>query len=322
MGSPSHQPTTPAPAVPQDAAWTTRRLLSWMSEFLAGKGVDAPRVCAEMLLAYVLGCERTRLYMEADRPAGADELDRLRGLVRRAGAHEPVQYLVGETWFYARPYFTDRSTLVPRPCTERVTELAVEWARGTGAESLRLLDLCTGSGCIAISVIAALVTPRRNNFEPPARVMSATALATDLVPQALALASRNAARHGVEDRIEFRVSDLFESIGPERRGSFDLVTANPPYISDEEFAQCAPNVREHEPATALRGGADGLRVIEPLLRGAGDWLRPGGRLLMEIAASQGEAIRRLLRDQGDLTLVRIEADGDGHDRVLVADRTA
>ena len=135
-----------------EGPWTTRRLLQWITGFLGEKSVDAPRVCAEMLLSHVFACERTRLYMEVDRPATATELARLRELVKRAGTHEPVQYLVGETWFHARPFFVERSTLIPRPATETLVELAVAWARERGGP-LRALDLCTGSACVAASVV-------------------------------------------------------------------------------------------------------------------------------------------------------------------------
>jgi release factor glutamine methyltransferase len=304
-----------------DGPWTTRRLLQWITGFLGEKSVDSPRVCAELLLSHVFGCERTRLYMEVDRPASAVELARLRELVKRAGTHEPVQYLVGETWFHARPFLVERSTLIPRPATETLVEHAVAWARATGAP-VRVLDLCTGSGCVAISVLAALVTARRGTGEPPVAPVEATAVATDLVPAAIDLAMRNATRHGVQARIEFRAGDLYEPLRPEEIGSFDLVLANPPYISDAEFAQCQPNVRDHEPATALRGGPDGLSVVQPLVRGAGRWLKPGGRLMVEIAASQGGAARRLAESCGDLAFRAIEQDHEGLDRVLVADRAA
>ena len=311
--------------MPVDAAartegpWTTRRLLQWITGFLSEKSIDSPRVCAELLLAHVLGCERTRLYMEVDRPASATELARLRELVKRAGQHEPVQYLVGETWFHARPFLVDRSTLIPRPATETLVERAVAWARQRPGP-VRVLDLCTGSGCVAVSVIAALVTPRRGTAEPPVPPIEATAVATDLVPAAVDLAARNAARHGVQARIEFRTGDLFEALRADEADAFDLVLANPPYISDAEFAQCEPNVRDHEPATALRGGPDGLRVVTPLVRGAARWMRPDGRLLVEIAASQGAAARQLACSCGDLRFVAVEHDHEGLDRVLVADR--
>jgi release factor glutamine methyltransferase len=171
-------------------------------------------------------------------------------------------------------------------------------------------------------VVSALVTPKRNNYEPPVAVLDVTAMATDLVPAALVLAARNAARHGVDARIEFRASDLFESIDAAQQGAFDLITANPPYISDAEWAQCAPNVREFEPTTALRGGAEGLNVIEPLLQNVAKWLRPGGRLLLEIAASQANSAQRLTRANTQLVFHGVENDGDNLPRVLVADRVA
>ena len=308
-----------ADATRTEGPWTTRRLLQWITAFLTEKSVDAPRICAELLLSSVFGCERTRLYMEVDRPATPTELARLRELVKRAGQHEPVQYLVGETWFHARPFFVERSTLIPRPATETLVELAVAWARTRGG-AVRVLDLCTGSGCVAVSVVAALVTPRRGTGEPPVPPVEATAVATDLVPAAIDLAARNAERHGLAARIEFRAGDLYEPLRADEAASFDLVLANPPYISDAEFAQCEPNVRDHEPATALRGGPDGLRVVTPLVQRAARWLKPGGRLLVEIAASQGAAARAIAEACGDLAFRSIERDHEGLDRVLVADR--
>jgi release factor glutamine methyltransferase len=302
-----------------EGPWTTRRLLPWITSFLTERSVDSPRVCAELLLGHVLGCERTRLYMEVDRPASPKELAQLRELVKRAGQQEPVQYLVGETWFHARPFFVDRSTLIPRPATETLVEHAVAWARAGGA-TVRALDLCTGSGCVAVSVVAALVTPRRGTMEPPVAPLDARVVATDLVPAAVDLAIRNAERHGVRDRIDLRVGDLFEPLLDDEAGTFELLLANPPYISDAELAACAPNVRDHEPPTALRGGPDGLRVVEPLVRGAARWLRPGGRLLVEIAASQGASARRLAESCDALRFVSVERDHEGLNRVLVADR--
>lgn len=302
-----------------EGPWTTRRLLQWTTGFLGERRVDSARLCAELLIAHVLECERTRLYMEADRPASPTELARLRELVKRAGAQEPVQYLVGETWFHARSFLVDRSTLIPRPATETLVGLAVDWARRRGAP-LHMLDLCTGSGCIAVSVASALTTPRKGWAEAPAPPLEVSVVASDLVPAAVDLARRNAERHGQSGRIEVRVGDLFAVMQPAERGMFNLITANPPYVSDAEWVQCAPNVRDHEPVTALRGGPDGLRLIEPLLRQSPEWLKPGGRLLVEIAASQGAAARRLASSVKGLRVEDVVRDHEGHDRVLVVDR--
>jgi release factor glutamine methyltransferase len=157
-------------------------------------------------------------------------------------------------------------------------------------------------------------------MEPPVTPVDARVVATDLVAAAVDLATRNAERHGMRERLDFRVGDLFEPLREDEAGSFDLLLGNPPYISDAEFAACAPNVRDHEPPTALRGGPDGLRVVEPLVRGADRWLRPGGRLLVEIAASQGASARRLVESCDALRFVSVERDHEGLDRVLVAER--
>jgi len=302
--------------------WTTRRLMQWITEFLTQRKIESPRICAELLLAHVCQCERTRLYMEVDRPASADELARLRALVRRTGLHEPVQYVVGESWFHARPFSVDRSTLIPRPATETLVELAVAWARARAHnyDPVHLLDLCTGSGCVVVSVIAALVTPRRGVAEPPTAPLQATAVASDLVAPAIALATRNATRHQMHTHIQFRVGDLYEVLHADEVGAFDLIVANPPYISDAEWDECPANVREYEPASALRGGGDGMRVVTPLVWQAAKWLKPGGRLFVEIAASHAAAARALVQSCADLAFCSVHKDHEALDRVLVADR--
>lgn len=281
--------------------WTSRELLRWMTDHFRQRGLDSPRVCAEMLLAHVLGCERMRLYMEVDRPASAKELAHLRDLVARAAKHEPVQYLVGHAWFFSRRFEVDRSTLIPRPSTETLVEEAIRWCRAQALETSRVLDLCTGTGCIAISIAAQ--TP------------GAAIVATDIEPSAVELARHNAAALGVGEAIEFRVGSLWEALGPEDR--FDLVASNPPYISDAEWAEVAPNVRDWEPHRALRGGVDGLDLVRKVIAGSRAHLRPGGLLLVEIAASQEQLSIELATDAG-LAAPRVLRDGDGLPRVLVA----
>jgi len=252
-----------------------------------------------MLLAHVLDCDRMRLYMEADRPASPEELSRLRELVLRAVRHEPVQYLVGHAWFFSRRYEVDRSTLIPRPSTESLIEEALRWCRDADLAAPRVLDLATGTGCIAISVAAQLA--------------GAIVVATDLVPEAVELARRNAAALGVSTQIDFRVGSLWE---PLREGeTFDLILSNPPYISDVEWAEVPPNVREWEPQSALRGGGDGLALVREVIAGAGSRLNSGGLLLVEIAASQEAAAIRLGVEAG-LAEVQVHRDGEGLPRVL------
>ena len=329
-------------------AWTTRRLLEWIAGHLGDQGVDSPRPCAELLVAAAVGCDRMRLYMEPERVASAEERERLRDWVARAAGHEPVQYLVGEAWFHGRQYEVDRSTLIPRPSTECLVECAVEAL--SGLASPRFLEIGTGTGCVSVAILDALDRPSRaesrrraaavadglvfeptdsedgeqasEESEPEAAVapQAATAVAVELVPGALALAERNVQRHGFADRIDLRVGSLFEPVDRSEFGTFDFLVSNPPYVSDAEWAKCAENVRNHEPETALRGGADGLSVIRPLVARSASVLRPGGGLAIEIQYDQGPAVQQLFIDAG-FDAVQVVKDFEGHERVVVG-RTA
>ncbi len=287
--------------------WTTRRLLAWMSGHFQAKGVDSPRVVAEMLLAYVLGCDRMRLYMEVDRPASPLQLASLRDLVARAADHEPVQYLVGHAWFFGRQFAVNRSVFIPRPCTEMLVEHVLQWHRAAPGEAGPLIaDVGTGSGCIAVSLAAQLT--------------AAHVVATDIDEDALAAAGANARSHGAEDRIELRQGRGLE---PLRAATpFDVVCSNPPYVSDEEWAELERNVRDYEPASALRGGADGLDVIRPLVAGAAALLRPGGQLVLEIGHRHRDAVLELAQATGTLTNPVVRKDQDGCWRLFVAERRA
>ena len=295
--------------------WTTRELLAWMTRHFESKGLEAPRIVAEMLLANVLGCERMRLYMEVDRQATDRERETLRALVVRASAHEPVQYLVGRASFFAREFEVDPSTMIPQPSTEDLVSIVLDWWREhpPDREPGRLVaDVGTGSGCIAVSLAL---------HEPRARIV-----ATDIVPAALALARRNAARLGGGDRITFIEGFLLEPLRahapPGGAGGFDCICSNPPYVSDVEWegGQVERSVKEHVPASALRGGPDGLDLIRPLVAGAPALLRPGGLLAVEIGCAQGEAVLDLAAAAGDLANARVLPDCEGHPRVLLAER--
>lgn len=305
-------------ARPTDAAWTTRRLLDWMTGAFREKGLDSPRLLAELLLAHVLGCERLALYTQADRPASAEERERLRGLVSRALRHEPVQYLVGEAWFFSLPFTVDRRVLVPRPATETIVEHVLQRVRrdcaslgcGPDGEGLLFADVCTGSGCVAIALLKNL---------PAAR-----GFACDISPDALGVARANAARHRVEDRLTFAQGDLLAPVEAFARehapGGLRFIVSNPPYIPDDEWEAVEPNVRDFEPTIALRGGADGLDAVRPLLAGAPALLAPGGELLVEVAASRAQSAATLARENSALRDVRILRDFEGFERVVVATR--
>ncbi|MEE2972208.1 MAG: peptide chain release factor N(5)-glutamine methyltransferase, partial [Planctomycetota bacterium] len=340
-----------------DAPWTTRRLLSWIRTHLESRKIDSPRICAELLVSAAIGAERLRLYMEPDRLASEEERSTLREWVRRASAHEPVQYLVGEAWFHGHRFEVDSSTLIPRPSTETLVEVSAELLQDVSPTGLRVLEPCTGTGCAGLALLRLLDRPHRAAArmrevdeailadverlsaamdgasdapddapepagEPSEPVIgtlpgeSASVVATDLVPAAVALATRNAAAMTLGDRFDARVGSLYEPLREAERGSFDLILANPPYISDAEFARSPLNVREHEPATALRGGVDGLDVMRPLVADAPRWLRPGGVLAVEAQYDQADAVRGLMETAG-FREISVRRDLDDHERVIV-----
>jgi release factor glutamine methyltransferase len=256
-------------------SWTTLKLLGWTQEFFAKKGVDAPRLTAEVLLAHALGCDRVRLYMDFDKPLGDAELGRYRELVRRRADGEPTAYLVGRREFYGRPFRVDARVLVPRPETELLVEAALSALPPGG----RALDLCTGSGCVAVSLALG---------RPGARVV-----ATDLSEDALAVARENAAVLGAG--VEFATGDLWAAVHGDER--FDVIASNPPYIPTKELAGLSREVRR-EPCIALDGGPDGLAVLRRIVAGAAAHLRPGGTLCLEMHESHLESLPALCLEAG------------------------
>lgn len=314
-GTPPTVPSLPAPRSPQDDLWTTRRLLSWMIDAFSKKQVDSPRVQAEMLLEHVFGCKRLALYTDSDRPSSPLERAQLRDLVARALKHEPVQYLVGEAKFFGLDLRVDPRVLIPRTSTATIVEEVLQHHRarsGTAhskGDGTFIIDLCTGSGCIAITLLKNL---------PAAR-----AVATDISRPALDLAAANAQRHGVADRIDFLEGDLLAPLEshPATIGEAcaDYVVCNPPYIPDHEWPAVEPNVKDYEPHLALRGGPDGLGLIRPLLQGAARLLKPGGMLLVEVATSHIETAQSIAA--AHFSGVRTLKDIDGLLRVVVGHRS-
>lgn len=248
-------------------------VLRGTERYLADRGVENPRLNAEHLLAHALGLKRMELYLQFDRPLTEAERAPLRDLVKRRGAREPLQHVLGTAEFHGRTFACDKRALVPRPETEQLVELALELAKAQTAPTL--LDIGTGSGVIALTL--ALEIP------------SATIHATDLSPDAVALSAENAARHALTDRVTFHQADLL----PPGAAKFDLIIANLPYIPADEIAALSPEVRQ-DPHTALDGGPDGLDLIRRLVDAAQDRLTPGGALLLEIGAGQADAVNTLL----------------------------
>jgi len=283
-------------------SWTTRTLLAWIADRFAAAGLDSPRLSAEILLTHVVGGDRLGLYTDPDRPATDAERDRLRGLVKRALDHEPVQYLVGVWSFYGIELATDKRALIPRPSTETLAERVLVEAKSRPIGTL--VDLCTGSGCVAIALATRL---------PETRV-----IATDVCADALSLAAENVERAGLADRVELREGPLFDPVAGE--GPFDAIVTNPPYIPDREWADVEANVKDHEPHKALRGGSDGLDLVRPILDEAPGLLSPSGLLAVELAASHARTVLRSAERDERMAEAELIADHEGHDRVLLARR--
>jgi release factor glutamine methyltransferase len=274
--------------------WTPLKLIGWTQGYFARSGVDAPRLTAELLLAHALGCDRVRLYLDFDKPLGEAELGTFRELVRRRAAGEPTAYLTGRKEFLGRTFRVDRRALVPRPETELLAEAALRALPEGGAA----LELCTGSGCIGVTL--ALERP------------SARVAATDLSAEALSLARENAEALGA--RLELLAGDLYQPLPTGLR--FDVVVANPPYVPSGELPGLAREI-SHEPRLALDGGADGLAVIRRVVAGAPERLAPGGTLLVEIHESHAESAPRLCAEAG-LGGARLHRDLAGLPRFVEA----
>ncbi|HEU0037331.1 MAG TPA: peptide chain release factor N(5)-glutamine methyltransferase [Kofleriaceae bacterium] len=260
-------------------AWTTLAVLDWTTQRFTEAGIASPRLEAQLLLAHVLQCSRVQLYTAFDKPLGDDELAGYRALIKRRLAGEPVAYLLGEQELWGLPFYVDASVLVPRPDTETLIEAARALVDKTAA--LRVLDLCTGSGAIAICLAKEL---------PNARVV-----ATEVSPDAAAIAKRNAERNAVADRVEIRTGDLFAPVAGESR--FDLIVSNPPYIASAVIDTLSAEVRR-EPRIALDGGPDGLAFYDRICRAAPEHLVAGGALVVEHGFDQAEAVRQRFEQAG------------------------
>ena len=282
-----------------DELWTIQRLLVWTTGFFTRKGIDAPRRTAEILLSHVLGMDRVRLYMEFERPLGEAELARFKALIQRRAAREPTDYLTGSRPFHRYVFAVDARVLVPRPETEQLVETALSKLppHVVSGAPLKVLDLCTGSGCVGLSIAAD---------RPDAAVTL-----TDISQGALDVARSNAQALGVTGRTLLLLGDLFSPISPALR--FDVVSANPPYVRRDVIPTLAPEV-QWEPVTALDGGADGLELLRRIIREAPLHLRPGGWLCLEIGDDQGSAVERLLSEAG-FEEVSVSKDFAGLDRI-------
>jgi release factor glutamine methyltransferase len=277
--------------------WSIQRAVSWATEDFRARGFSSPRLDAELLLGHAIGLDRVHLIIEADRPLDASELSRFRELIKRRRTAEPVAYILGRREFFGLAIAVDRRVLIPRPDTEILVETALKRTERLDAAG-RALDLCTGSGCVALAFAR-----QRQSWQ---------LTAVDVSADAIELGRQNAERLGLASTIRFLVGDLYEPLPVDER--FDLITANPPYIPAPEVERLEPGIREFEPTIALDGGPDGLRVTRRIIQGARKLLAPGGVLALEMGYDQGPRVEELMQAVG-LTRILRARDYGGHERV-------
>lgn len=301
---------------------TVLEVIQKSSEFLAKKGVESPRLQAELLLAHVLKVPRMKLYLNFERALSESELATLRELVKRRGQREPLQHIVGCASCCGLELAVNRHVLVPWPETELLAEQGwqflnqnqgsagcpqpAEQRRGEDTapyQPLNVLDFGTGSGCIAIALAVKC---------PAAQVV-----AVDASADALAVAKQNAARHEVADRIRFFHGDAFAALPSGM--SFDLIISNPPYVPTAEIETLQPEVRDYEPRLALDGGPDGLDAFRRLAIEAGAFLKAGGRIMVEFGDGQEERVREIFQGQ-NWVVVEAKRDYTQRPRILIARR--
>jgi len=288
----------------QSEEWTVGRLLNWTRDYLRDKGLDQPQLCAQLLLAHALDCRRLDLYLRFGVTPDAAQRDAFRDLVRRAAGGEPIAYLTGRKEFFSLEFEVTPDVLIPRPETETLVEAVIAAARTIDRPIRSILELCTGCGCVAVSLAAQL---------PDLHVV-----ATDVSSGALAVARQNIARHGLTDRVTPCQGDSFAGLDSQT-GRFDMIVANPPYIRTADLQALSAGPVGCEPRVALDGGEDGLDVIRRIVAGAPDHLAEAGWLFLEVGYDQADAVRSLYQEAG-LCDVRSTRDGLGHERVIAGRR--
>lgn len=291
----------------ESAAVNVRAALRDAMARMRSAGVPSHALAAELLLMHVIGRDRAWLYAHPEAPLDAEDTRRYFELVTQRAADTPTQYLTGKQEFWGLEFEVTPAVLIPRPETEHVIEVAVErLGKGRANASLRVADIGTGSGCIA--VVLAHEFPRAEIF------------ATDISAGALAVAARNAARHNVAKRVHFFECNLLDAFANEC-GTFDMIVSNPPYVARDEEAQLQREVREHEPHAALFCGATGTEIYAPLITQAAELLRSGGLLVIEIGYGALDRVRSLFDASPAWSDVHVADDLAGIPRVLSMQRT-
>lgn len=267
-----------------DQPWTVGRLLTWTTDFLKKHNSESPRLDAEVLLAEARGCQRIQLYTAFEEVVDEATRGKFRELVKRRGEGTPVAYLVGRKEFYSLAFKVTPDVLIPRPETEHAVVTVVDHIKELGqrGKPIRIADIGTGSGAIAVAVA---------KHAPHVEVT-----AIDVSPAALAIAQENAQTHQVADRIVFLQSDLLSKVDVQAK--YDIIVSNPPYVTKAEWNELEPSVRDHEPQLALVGGEQGWEVTARLIAEAAERLVAGGWLVIEIHSGHEAQVHKLLADDG------------------------
>ncbi len=288
----------------RDRSLSIAELLKISTQYLKEKGIDSPRLCAELLLAHALGQSRMQLYLEYDKPLKAEEIEAYRHLIRRRLRREPLQYILGKWGFYSVELEVGPGVLIPRPETEILVEAVLRIAKAREFENrdcIHAVDMGTGCGCIPVSIC---MEDARFSF-----------VAIDISAKALSYARQNISKYGLEKRIELREGNLFATISEGE--SFDFIISNPPYVSQGEWLQLEPEVKDYEPKEALIGGPSGLEYLLEIGKRAREYLRKPGYLLMELSPSQSQEMKDVLVSMG-YGHIRVIKDLNGRDRVITA----
>lgn len=282
---------------------TVLEVIQKSAEFLAKKGIESPRLQAELLLAHVLKMPRMQLYLNFERKLSESELNIAREFIKRRAQHEPVQYIIGSASFCGLELVVNRHVLVPRPETELLAEKAWEFLLGCAGAKVTALDFGTGSGCIAIALAV--------------HCQRASIWAIDASKDALEVARLNAQRHGVIERINFVHGTSLRALPAEL--SFDLIVSNPPYIPCAQIGQLPPEVRDYEPTQALDGGVDGLDYFRMFAAEASRVLKQGGQLMLEFGDEQDQAVCRIFQEH-NWVVAKVERDYNQKPRFIVLRR--
>ena len=287
----------------QAPAWNIQRLLEWTTDYFQKVEADTPRLEAEILLAEALDCQRIELYTRFEQTPDPESVVKYREWVKRRAAGEPVAYIVGHREFYSLRFEVNSNVLIPRPETEHLVVAAIEACKEITDRPIRILDIGTGSGCVAVTLAK--------------HVEGVKIGAIDLSPAAIEVAQQNIDQHEVADRVKCFTGDLLQAL-PVGSQPVHLIVSNPPYIGSNEQGTVEPNVDQFEPAIALYGGETGTDVIERLITQSVDFLLPGGHLIFETSPIIMDACLELVNARSEFASCEVIKDYSGHRRVVIA----